>query len=212
MQKELMKFSRAGLAAVVFATTAFASVNAMATTWLYQYTGNNFTTTLTPFTTSDAIHFQFESTGLLGNNLNDSGFSSPILNWSLSLGPLSFSSANSVLYSMNFSTNSIGNITGYQFTTQTNVVAPNLLPAEYPPTPYEEEVVSSNLPSGPGSIGTADLIYIPSIHQDSYYAYNSNNPGTWTISAVPVPEPETYAMMLAGLGLMGFMVRRKKAA
>ena len=29
--------------------------------------------------------------------------------------------------------------------------------------------------------------------------------------AAPVPEPETYAMMLAGLGLMGFMVRRKKS-
>jgi hypothetical protein len=27
-----------------------------------------------------------------------------------------------------------------------------------------------------------------------------------------VPEPETYAMMLAGLGLMGFIARRRKAA
>jgi hypothetical protein len=27
-----------------------------------------------------------------------------------------------------------------------------------------------------------------------------------------VPEPESYAMLLAGLGLMGFMVRRKKSA
>jgi hypothetical protein len=26
----------------------------------------------------------------------------------------------------------------------------------------------------------------------------------------PVPEPETYAMLLAGLGLIGFMVRRRK--
>jgi hypothetical protein len=25
----------------------------------------------------------------------------------------------------------------------------------------------------------------------------------------PVPEPESYAMMLAGLGLMGFIARRK---
>jgi PEP-CTERM motif len=31
------------------------------------------------------------------------------------------------------------------------------------------------------------------------------------ISAVtPVPEPETYAMMLAGLGLMGTIARRRK--
>lgn len=28
--------------------------------------------------------------------------------------------------------------------------------------------------------------------------------------AEPVPEPETYAMMLAGLGLMGFVARRRK--
>jgi hypothetical protein len=31
-----------------------------------------------------------------------------------------------------------------------------------------------------------------------------------TISAFAVPEPETYAMMLVGLGMMGFMVRRRK--
>jgi hypothetical protein len=34
---------------------------------------------------------------------------------------------------------------------------------------------------------------------------------TGVLPTAPVPEPESYAMILAGLGLMGFMVRRKKS-
>ena len=30
------------------------------------------------------------------------------------------------------------------------------------------------------------------------------------INIIPVPEPETYAMLLAGLGLLGFMIRGRK--
>lgn len=35
---------------------------------------------------------------------------------------------------------------------------------------------------------------------------------TWVSSSIlaPIPEPETYAMMLVGLGLVGFMARRRK--
>lgn len=33
-----------------------------------------------------------------------------------------------------------------------------------------------------------------------------------TMAVVPIPEPETYAMILAGLGLLGFMARRRRAA
>ncbi|MCE3604497.1 FxDxF family PEP-CTERM protein [Massilia sp. P8910] len=44
----------------------------------------------------------------------------------------------------------------------------------------------------------------------------SNSSGRYStnIALAPVPEPETYAMMLAGLGLLGFTARRrnKKAA
>lgn len=34
--------------------------------------------------------------------------------------------------------------------------------------------------------------------------------GTLNVAVSAVPEPETYAMMLAGLGLFGFMARRRK--
>ena len=38
------------------------------------------------------------------------------------------------------------------------------------------------------------------------------SPGTYSIAAVaaPIPEPETYAMMLAGLGAIGFMAARRR--
>ena len=37
-----------------------------------------------------------------------------------------------------------------------------------------------------------------------------SEPGTLTIVTTPIPEPETYAMLLAGLGLLGFAARRRK--
>lgn len=33
-----------------------------------------------------------------------------------------------------------------------------------------------------------------------------------TMSATPVPEPETYALLMAGLGVVGFLARRRQAA
>lgn len=35
---------------------------------------------------------------------------------------------------------------------------------------------------------------------------------TYNYTTAPVPEPETYAMLLAGLGLLGFIARKRKAS
>jgi hypothetical protein len=53
----------------------------------------------------------------------------------------------------------------------------------------------------------------------SYYVLVSGNLVSDTsasfggaVMLAPVPEPETYGMMLAGLGVLGFLARRRKAA
>lgn len=59
------------------------------------------------------------------------------------------------------------------------------------------------------SLSTDNLYYGPVLDNVSVAAVASFAAAA---SAAPVPEPETYAMMLAGLGLVGFMARRKKSA
>jgi hypothetical protein len=57
--------------------------------------------------------------------------------------------------------------------------------------------------SGVRYSGTLDDYIEPGITTRNY-----NTPGFMIVSSVP--EPETYAMLLAGLGILGFSLRRKK--
>jgi len=66
-------------------------------------------------------------------------------------------------------------------------------------------------PDGPDVGSSLHLVYGTF---DAHIAMNGgissdNGAGTVTISAVP--EPGTYAMLGLGLGLIGFMARRKRA-
>ena len=65
------------------------------------------------------------------------------------------------------------------------------------------------------TFSTFTLNFTPSItgsYGFSYQNLGGDNVGALlnNVSVSPVPEPETYAMLLAGLGLLGFLARRRK--
>lgn len=69
-------------------------------------------------------------------------------------------------------------------------------------------LVNSSLGSGQYFAARLEAVLPPSI-LSGYYGGQFFAP---TLEISPVPEPETYAMLLAGLGLLGFTMRRKNKA
>ena len=85
----------------------------------------------------------------------------------------------------------------------------------------------TNLTAGPSN-GSAPWGTLGGIDSQARWVWYSSNGDTdptspghnhheWLVfripvNAAPVPEPETYAMMLAGLGALAFVARRRKAA
>ena len=66
--------------------------------------------------------------------------------------------------------------------------------------------------TGPNGVGMTDLNSLAPLPPGWVIrnAIGINNAGQVLIVAT-IPEPETYALMLAGLGLMGFVARRQKS-
>ena len=64
------------------------------------------------------------------------------------------------------------------------------------------------------SAGDYKFNYVPRANPTAEWRpFNDSLNGIFTISGTvlnPVPEPETYALMLAGLGVVGYMARRRK--
>lgn len=72
-------------------------------------------------------------------------------------------------------------------------------------------IASGTFTLGPGdySVFVGGVNYVAQIGALINPAYGLS--ATLSVAAAPVPEPETWAMLLAGLGLVGFGVRRRAA-
>ena len=67
-------------------------------------------------------------------------------------------------------------------------------------------VVGTSFNGVAAATGTLNLYYWDSNNGDNVGAVTTN------VNVVGVPEPETYALMLAGLGALGFIARRRRPA
>lgn len=70
--------------------------------------------------------------------------------------------------------------------------------------------------TGTGFFGSGEVhgvIRLPGSFDSITFTHTSENWHGFTVGVTgiaPIPEPETYAMLLAGLGLLGFIARRRK--
>ena len=172
------------------------------------YTGNNYTnfsqlpcsTCSHLYTTSEFVSVQLELATELGADF--SGYVSPI--------KYTFSDGRSTITDLSLSSNIVGPDTLFWFQSDSggNVAKWQVIAATHPgPLSYLEYIGTvSGLPY-PGAFVDRGGIQGEGLIE---FGRNFNLPGTWLASTAAIPEPETYPMLLAGLGLLGFAARRRK--
>ena len=174
------------LAAIAAVLAASAAAHADVT---YTYTGNDFTDgAMSPYSTSDHLSGILKFTAALGSNFSYK-----------QVFPISFSFTGGVAGDAVTSFDGGG---GFYAQTDATGVIDGWYIAGSP--------VSSN-----NYIQSQFTRYDGA--QFDYFKNNGNsasvtgNAGHWDVTVAAVPEPETYALMLAGLGALGMVARRRKS-
>jgi hypothetical protein len=163
--------------------------------YTYTYTGTPYVAFAGDYSAANFVSGSFTVESALADGMHDF-FSSPPLQMSFNdgLGVVShtFSSA-------------VGSVS-YVTVADSSIIGWDLRFMSPDPSVPDQAFYLATTPSV-SAVGIFSLIDL----NVSSAAY-SNGSGSWTVSSVttPIPEPEIYAMMLAGLGVLGFVARRKK--
>lgn len=180
---------RAGL----FSACATLSLSAAAHAATYTYTGDDFNSFSLPsaYTAADKVTGSITLTSALADNLTSfvSVPAASITSFSFSDGLQTISNANATGSAFAFKTDATGKITAWQVTVLIGSVASD-------------------------SIATVDFPGVLGVFDDGVFensvGSNRNLAGTWTGGGPAVPEPATWAMMLAGFGGLGAAMRSRR--
>jgi hypothetical protein len=162
----------------------------------YVYTGNDFNSFTEPsaYTTSDSVTGSITLASPLPDGVDTFNLvpSADIQSFSFSDGLQTLTNTNATGSSFAFETDASGNITFWQVTVFKGTVA-------------SDSIATVNAPTILG-------VFDDGVFQNSMGEIQKM-PGTWTLmsSGAPgVPEPTTWAMMLAGFGGLGVAMRRRR--
>jgi len=188
--------------AIIFSSAVLAAQSCWANT-TYSYTGNNFNYIQNDvwlyvpgtYTTDMSVSGSFEMASSIAANATNL-FLTP-LTYSFTDGRNTYTNLDSVLaYSDSFevSTDASGSIMNWFIVVRRFQTGTLETVNGYQGVTYDQGSVEPNW-------------FNPTTQRDNGAVWN--NPGLWNVIS-PVPEPETYAMLLVGLGLLGLMAYRRK--
>jgi hypothetical protein len=179
---------------------ALVSTSAFAQTYIYTYTGNDFTSASGPYTTSDKVTGAITFSAPLGDDYEGNP-SATILNFIFSdgVGPQNITGGPGGLVAgraqiITFGTDSSGNIVSWNFGVLVFLAGGTETKGIQTENDSGNVMDSGNLDESSGIVGEGSV---------------SGNPGVWVETIVPAPEP-SVGLLFVSFGALVLAFRRLK--